>query len=144
MHRITEISGVPLPAAAMMGSVVGHWIPDELPNCEKHSLANNTGSSKDLSEVTFYSRLQWWASHKQQSAYGLDFHTFYALVPKSPGYLLAKYYRYTTYPTLVTSVIQTLSTFNSSLCFPYLLQPPYCFQQLFSLLVTYTQPVLFH
>lgn len=59
VHRITEISGVPLPAAAVTGSLVDHWIPDELPDCEKHLLANNTGLSKDLSEVTFYLRLQW-------------------------------------------------------------------------------------
>ena len=60
------------------GSPVGDWIPDEPPNCEKHSVANNLGSGEDLSEVVIYSRLQWRAPHKQERAH--------LLVPKHSLY----------------------------------------------------------
>ena len=38
-------------------------------HCEKHSVANNLGSGKDLSEVVIYLRLQWRTSHKQERTY---------------------------------------------------------------------------
>ena len=44
----------------------GDWLPDEPPDCEKHSVANNSGSGEDLSEALIYSRLQWRASHEQE------------------------------------------------------------------------------